>query len=270
MSEATLFAIQHIRRMRGGSQAHLMLASDGNYYVVKFQNCPQHPRVLANEFLATKIAVVLGLPMPDVCVMDVPESLIAQTPRLCIETTGKKYPCSNGLQLACRYAADLWQEQVLDHLPDAAFGKVSNLHHLVQVLVFDKWACNCDSRQAVFARFRNEQVHRMTCIDQGFCFNAGEWNFPDLPLHGVYHHNSVYHSVTGWESFEPVLSRAENFNSEIAWKIASEIPSEWYQHDLEGILTLVERLDARRFAIRQLIENFRTSIRKPFPHWKTN
>ncbi len=31
-------AVQHIRRMRGGSQSHLLRASDENYYVTKFQN----------------------------------------------------------------------------------------------------------------------------------------------------------------------------------------------------------------------------------------
>ena len=31
-------AVQQIRRMRGGSQAHLMRASDGFFYIVKFQN----------------------------------------------------------------------------------------------------------------------------------------------------------------------------------------------------------------------------------------
>ena len=262
-----LLAVQHIRRMRGGSQAHLMLASDGNYYVVKFQNCPQHPRVLANEFLATKIGIALGLPMPDVHVIDVPASLIAQTPGLRIEMAGLQFPCSSGLQLASRYAADLWQDQVVDHLPDDIFPKVANRHHLVQVLVFDKWAGNCDSRQAVFARFHNEQVHRMMCIDQGFCFNAGEWNFPDLPLHGVYQRNIVYRGVTGWDSFEPVLSYAEDFDSQAIWEIAREIPSEWYQHDAKGITKLVEALDGRRSAIRQLISNFASSTRKPFPNW---
>lgn len=46
-------AVQHIRRMRGGSQSHLLWASDGNYYVTKFQNNPQHIRVLANEIFAS-------------------------------------------------------------------------------------------------------------------------------------------------------------------------------------------------------------------------
>jgi hypothetical protein len=31
-------AVQHIRRMRGGAQSHLMRADDGHFYVVKFKN----------------------------------------------------------------------------------------------------------------------------------------------------------------------------------------------------------------------------------------
>jgi hypothetical protein len=57
-----LYAQQHIRRMRGGAQSHLMRASDGAYHVVKFQNNAQHTRILANEFIASRIGFCLGLP----------------------------------------------------------------------------------------------------------------------------------------------------------------------------------------------------------------
>ena len=57
-------AVQQIRRMRGGAQGQLMLASDRKLYVVKFQNNPQHVRVLANEFLATRLAEAVGLSVP--------------------------------------------------------------------------------------------------------------------------------------------------------------------------------------------------------------
>jgi len=49
-------AIKHIRRLRGGSQAQLMAADDGHEYVVKFQGNPQTTRVLANEYLAGRLA----------------------------------------------------------------------------------------------------------------------------------------------------------------------------------------------------------------------
>ena len=50
-------AVQHVRRMRGGAQAHLMRADDGHFYVVKFQNNPQRLRVLANEVRTARMAI---------------------------------------------------------------------------------------------------------------------------------------------------------------------------------------------------------------------
>jgi hypothetical protein len=57
-----LRAMEQIRRMRGGPQSHLMRCSDGNYYVVKFQNHPQRRRILVNALLGTRLAGRMGLP----------------------------------------------------------------------------------------------------------------------------------------------------------------------------------------------------------------
>src|SRR5256885_12884804 len=75
-------AQQHLRPMRGGAQSHLMFADDGRYYVVKFQNNPQHIRVLANELLASRIAERVGLPVPITEVMDVIPWLVENSPDL--------------------------------------------------------------------------------------------------------------------------------------------------------------------------------------------
>ena len=66
-------ALEQIRRMRGGAQSHLMRCSDGNYYVVKFQNNPQHRRILVNELLGTRLASRLGLPTTPVTAVEVGE-----------------------------------------------------------------------------------------------------------------------------------------------------------------------------------------------------
>ena len=82
-------AIEHLRPLRGGAQTHLLRASDGNCYVTKFQNNPQHIRVLANEMLATRLGLVLGLPMPKVEVIEVSDWLIVNTPDLRIQLAGR-------------------------------------------------------------------------------------------------------------------------------------------------------------------------------------
>src|SRR5258706_15050434 len=72
-------ALQHIKRMRGGAQGHLMRCADGHYYVVKFRNNPQHERVLANEFLATRLAERVGLAVPAAEVVEAPPWLVGPT-----------------------------------------------------------------------------------------------------------------------------------------------------------------------------------------------
>jgi hypothetical protein len=101
--QACISAVQHLCPLRGGAQAHLLTASDGNGYVTKFQNNPQHIRVLANEMLATNLGLALGLPMPQVVVMEVSERLIEHTPGLRIQLAGSQIACRSGKQLGSQY-----------------------------------------------------------------------------------------------------------------------------------------------------------------------
>lgn len=263
-----IYAVQHIRRMRGGSQAHLLRASDNHFYVTKFRNNPQHDRILANEYLATKLGRLLGLPMPEVRVIDVSDWLVQNSPGLTIELTGISVRCPSGLQLGSRYAADPLETTIFDYLPDSTLHKIDNLQDFPRVLAFDKWTGNSDGRQAVYFKGPARLRYRAVFIDQGYCFNAGEWDFPDAPLRGTFARNSVYEGAVGWESFEPVLSRVEAIDPAIVWDIAHQIPPDWYQDDTRALSQLVASLHLRRPMVRDLITSFRNSTRNPFPNWR--
>ena len=90
-----VLAVQHIRRMRGGAQGQLMLGADGHAYVVKFQNNPQHVRVLANELLASRIAAAAGLATPRAEVVEVSRWLVDNTPELEIDLGKTKVRCQS-------------------------------------------------------------------------------------------------------------------------------------------------------------------------------
>jgi hypothetical protein len=105
-------------------------------------------------------------------------------------------------------------------------------------------------------------------IDQGFCFNAGEWNFPDAPLRGLYARNRVYEAVTGMESFVPWLDRLEKQMAERALdEITKQIPPAWYEDDFDAVLRLSEQLLRRRTRVQDLIVAAKQSNRQPFPNW---
>lgn len=261
-------AVQQIRRMRGGAQSHLMLGADGNAWVVKFRNNPQHLRVLANELLATRLGAAIGLTVPQCDVVEVSAWLIERTPELEMQLGGgRKERCAPGLQFGSQMVGGLMPGHVADYLPEEQLAEVKNLREFAGALALDKWTCNANGRQALFHRRGREKRYSATFIDQGFCFNAGEWRFVDAPLRGVYARNAVYREVTGWESFEPWLCRIETFAAEKVWEIAETIPPEWYEGDAAAIEQLAEKLLERRGRVRDLITGFRESSRQPFPNW---
>ncbi len=60
-----------------------------------------------------------------------------------------------------------------------------NLGDFAGILCLDKWTSNANGRQAVYLRKGRERKYGAVFIDQGYCFNAGEWNFVDSPLRGI-------------------------------------------------------------------------------------
>jgi hypothetical protein len=165
---------------------------------------------------------------------------------------------------------DPLQGQVFDYMPMEMLHRVRNVREFAGMLVVDKWTGNANGRQAAFGREGREKLYTASFIDQGYCFNAGEWTFPDYTLRGVYARNEVYEGIEDWQSFEPWLSLIEHMSEQVIWDIAGEIPPEWYGGDWDELQGLVRKLIERRELVRGLIEIFRVSMRRPFPKWREN
>ena len=255
--------------MRGGAQSHLMRCEDESYYVVKFQNNPQGARVLVNELLGTRLAARMGLPTPVAAVVEVREDLIENTEDLAMQLGRGRARCRAGLQFGSRYPGPPAETAVYDFLPDEQLREVVNLADFCGMLAFDKWTCNTNGRQAIFFRARGESHYRAQMIDQGFCFNACEWNFPDAPLRGLYARHRVYEFARGLESFEPWLERVETKMTEaVLDEVYKEIPSEWYDFQTDALERMLEQLLRRRKLVRELIVSAWKSSAQPFPNWK--
>jgi hypothetical protein len=244
-----------------------MLGADGNPWVVKFQNNPQHLRVLPNELLGTRLGALIGLTVPPCDVVEVTPWLIEQTSELEMDLGHRRERCRAGLQFGSRMVGGLMPGHVADYLPEEQLMEVKNLREFAGALVLDKWTCNANGRQALFYRKGREKRYSATFIDQGFCFNAAEWRFEDAPLRGVYARSAVYRDVTGWESFEPWLSCLEKIEAQRIWEIAETVPPEWYENEVGVLEQLVEKLIERRSRVRDWIAEFRESSREPFPKW---
>jgi HipA-like kinase len=262
-----LTAVQHVRRMRGGSQAQLLRASDSHLYVVKFTNNPQGRRILANDWIASRLARRIGLPVSKVAAIEISPWLIRSTPELFFELPNGRGACDEGIHFGSRFAADPQGGIVTDLLPTACLPRVKNLAAFVGAVVLDKWTCNTDRRQAVYVSKPESTQYSAVLIDQGHCFNATNWNFPDAPLYGLHDSRDVYLQVTSWESFEPWLTCVETLAAQEIWEIANSAPPVWYEHNVIGLEQLVSQLILRQNRLRRIIADLDRSAVSPFRNW---
>lgn len=257
-------ARQYVRPLRGGSQAHLLEANDGYRYVTKFRNNPQAMEILANEYLAARIGRDLGLSIPVPVQIEVQREFVRDHPELSLRRLSGLEKCATGLAYGSRVPAGP-DQPVFDYLPDRILRQVVNQGEWAGILLLDQWLANCDTRQAIFIPTGIDRCHAYF-IDHGFCFNAGDWNFLDSPLRGIYPHHGVYDSVMGWESFEPWLSRIEGYTLTRLQAIADELPDSWIP-GRPRLRSLIVEIDRRRERLRQRLIAVRGSALRPFRNW---
>ena len=129
----SLKAVAHISQVRGGSQARIMLADDGKKYVTKLMGNPQCTRVLANDYLACRLARMVGLSVPEPAIILVDEETIREQ-GITFTLAGRAVAARPGLQ----FGSALVVGEVLDWLPGTMLGRVRNLGEFAGLLAFDK------------------------------------------------------------------------------------------------------------------------------------
>jgi hypothetical protein len=268
-----------IRKMRGGAQAHLIQCDDGEHYVVKFTNNPQHRRILINEWLSCAFLRFLQIHVPDTAIVELTPEFIANTPDLFLSMGSRREPVPPGLHFGSRLSVDPERVAIFDFLPEKLLDKVENRADFLGTLIFDKWVGNVDTRQAVFFRARAKTWTPLKgsgssrigflaqMIDHGFAFNGPHWQFQDSSLQGLYFRTSVYDVVQSLESFQPWLEMVENFPLEAidsAWK---EIPRCWIDEDEDALERLLEQLLKRRTLVPALVEDVKRKRARAFANW---
>jgi len=260
-------ATHHIRPLQGHTQPQLMLCDDNELYVVKLQNNLRRRRQLVSEYLATELARWAGLHTKACAPVNVPQFLIDRLPALGTHTRQDAGRYEAGPHLGLRYVGGLSGRPVMDILPETYLDDLTNRETFAGIFALDKWCSNANRRQAVFYRGPSSKRYTAYFIDQGDCFSGAAWAFSDLPGHGLFDRRSVYRNVTGWNSFEPFLSRLVSIRPEIIGTIVQSIPPEWYDGQEKSVEELIDALLKRRSHIHDLIAQSRDAIPGLFPDW---
>jgi hypothetical protein len=272
-----LTALGHVRKMRGGAQSHLLAADDGNWYVVKFRNNPQHRRILVNELLSSAFLEYLKISVPQTAVIHVRPEFLDANPDVHLSLGTQRVVVEPGWHFGSQYPGDPARLAVYDFLPDALLPQVVNLEDFRAILVFDKWVANADGRQSVFYRALVHRADQRTpsarpgfvarMIDHGFAFNGPNWDFPESPLQGLYARRLVYDSVRSLDDFQPWLDLVRHFPEEVIDRAWKGIPADWIDGEEEALSQLLEGLFDRRKRLPELISACRAARTNPFPNW---
>ncbi len=253
---------------------------DGEYYVVKFTNNPQHRRILINEWLACEFLRYLQIHVPQTALIELIPEFIAANPDLYMAVGSRREQPSPGIHFGSRLAVHPDRVALFDFLPDKLLGKIENRVDFLGMLVFDKWVSNADSRQAVFFRAKAKNWTPLKgnaparvgffaqMIDHGFAFNGPHWTFEDSPVQGLYFRTTVYDEVSSVDSFEPWLAMVENFPPEVidsAWK---GIPRQWLLEDDEPLERMLELLLKRGRRVPDLIHDLKRKRPNAFANWR--
>jgi hypothetical protein len=276
-----MHATRMIRKMRGGSQPHLLECDNGNFYVVKFRNNPQHRRILINEWVASVFLKYLQISGPPAEIVDLSVEFLASNPDVYIQLgSQRRLAVEPGCHFGSRYPGDPCKVMVYDFLPDHLLDKVVNANEFAGAVAFDKWMGNADARQSIFFRARPGQGRSPSgryaprpgfvayMMDHGFVFNGPHWTFPDSPLQGLYFRPQVYRNIRSLDDFQPWLDRVVHFPEDVVNEAQKQIPPEWILGDKGALDALLEKLMSRCRRVPDLIADCLRGRVNPFPQWR--
>ncbi len=246
--------------MRGGAQAHLLEASDGHSYVVKFLNNPQHRRILVNEWLSTVFLRHLRVPTPAATRVQITADFLSANPDVSLQVGSRRISVEPGWHFGSRFPGNPSQDAVYDFLPDTLLRRVINIRDFIGAYVFDKWMANTDMRQTIFYRTRLEaygQPHNSgfiaVMVDHGYVFDGATWTFIDSPYHGRYCRPLVYEHLRSLSDYQPWLDRVLHFPELVIRHACSKVPPAWLDEDYPALDQVIEQLLRRRSKISELV-----------------
>src|SRR5438132_3512620 len=161
-----------IRPMPGHTKSNLMRADDGHFYVVKCQNNPLGRRALINDWIASNMAIGLGLDAAKPEIVQVSDWLLRGA------TKAEVTLIDAGPQFGSRFVSDPQRSHVVDYMPEKMLdaAHLTNIDLITGAAVFDLWVRNVDYRQFVYYRTHGTKQYTAMMIDHTGCLGGTAWN----------------------------------------------------------------------------------------------
>ncbi|MNP00700.1 hypothetical protein D3C76_924950 [compost metagenome] len=254
-------AVQYIKPMeQGWTRPHIFKCDDHKSYVVKLSNNPDGTSVLANEWIASRLAELLNLPIAKCSIVMITRDLLDMYPEL------KKLDIPPGLHIGTRYAKD--GVNVGDNVD---LSDCNNVQYAAGMIAFDHWINNWDRHVTQANLLYLEEKREIMLIDHSDAFFGPDWNMEewwDDPEKMDVFWGPLYEKfvpfIDNYDPFDSYLTAIESLDEDDIRNAVHGLPDQWSipEDDLDELVNfLLYRKDRVRFAIEELIHHF--------PVWQT-
>ncbi len=252
-------AAEDIGMIKGATGPHIMRCSDGKTYLVKFAG---RNKTTINELVGWALARAIGLPVPDVSLVDVSMDIISGSTGL---INGGVAP---GVHLGSQMIPDaLDMGQFLRKMQQTAL-VLGNEELIPQTICHDNWILTMDrERDDNHLFYPTDGIFRYAMVDFSHSFTGSNWT-ADAIEQGTYvrtiapAHPIVANMVTGLPSFVPTLEKLESVEDSDVEGAVDLVPEGWGMTDEERVC-LLEFLLMRRGLVKSIL----ISGRGAFPNW---
>ncbi|WP_051351263.1 HipA family kinase [Sulfobacillus thermosulfidooxidans] len=206
----------------GGSKPLLLRLEDGRIVHVKFQHNPQTTRSLCSDLIGTLLGHALGVPVPEVVLVDVSWDQLREMPYL------TKYRWQPGLQFGTLYIAEARSLKRTDRIDD-----LSNWSQLPLCALFESWLYNRDVKFSHILRIPQGPSSQFIIIDHGFIFPGGPlWSIESLrryrrqfPLPSPL--TAIAEDIPYRLTFDSALNKMQSLTSWDLREIVNTVPKQW-------------------------------------------
>lgn len=223
-----LYPVKYVQAIKERGP-HVILFNDGKEYVVKWKSSSTRKKEVVNEYVVSRLATLLSLPVIPFELVYITKEFIEKTPEL---NSGKD-DYRSGYHYGCLFIEN---SIVFADLTDASPSKleVINRDGLAGMILFDQWVYNSDRNiNNLLLEPLENGTYFAHMIDHGRCFPGRyKWSSQTLcqkPEYRVYNH--VYRwCFTLLDNPEPLISSVQKIVSlpnESILEIIQSIPEEW-------------------------------------------
>lgn len=261
MNSPIVQARRYIRKIEAGiSRPSLVSCDDRQSYVVKFCGFQVHPKMLFNDYVCSRLAQRLGIPVPDVRIVYIPRELIDMD----------EYLSVNRIKEGYHFGSHFIKDST-EFFGPLQIGRAANLNKVADIIAFDIWVNNDDrANNPGNLLVTSENPSQIMAIDYGNSFCGPDWDDAEL-IHGelcippfdgeVY--NILRLSVEGPDPFDEICSKIEATTPEEIMDCIGWIPPEWgINNDTKNLVAMY--LNRNKEKLRETLFD----IKKQIPKWR--